>query len=84
MLSAECGISARGLTLLCLRHSAFCSPSIGSVTLDEWITLPIRGQDEAAHTVRGSIRIPTVIVAVNFAKAPKKRASLDFHGNGID
>ena len=46
------------------------------VTWDEWITLPIRPQDNAVHTVRGAIRVPTVIVAVNFAKVPKKRPKL--------
>ena len=46
---------------------------IRPVTWDEWITLPIRPQDEAVHTVRGSIRVPTVIVAVNYARVPKKR-----------
>src|SRR5207247_1979913 len=43
---------------------------------DEWITLRIRDQDEAVHTVRGAIRVPTVIVAVNYAKVPKKRPKL--------
>ncbi len=43
---------------------------------DEWITLPIRDQDDAVHTVRGAIRVPTVIVAVNYAKVPKKRPKL--------
>jgi len=33
-------------------------------------------QDNAVHTVRGAIRVPTVIVAVNFAKVPKKRPKL--------
>jgi 5-methylcytosine-specific restriction endonuclease McrA len=46
------------------------------VTWEEWITLPIRPQDNAVQTVRGSIRVPTVIVAVNFAKVPKKRPKL--------
>jgi 5-methylcytosine-specific restriction endonuclease McrA len=46
------------------------------VTWDEWITLPIRPQDTAVHTVRGAIRVPTVIVAVNYAKVPKKRPKL--------
>jgi len=46
------------------------------VTWDEWITLPVRPQDNAVHTVRGQIRVPTVIVAVNFAKVPKKRPKL--------
>src|SRR5438094_10654100 len=49
---------------------------IRPVTWEEWITLPIRDQDEAVHTVRGAIRVPTVIVAVNYAKVPKKRPKL--------
>ena len=43
---------------------------------DEWITLPIRPPDNAVRTVRGPIRVPTVIVAVNFARVPKKRPKL--------
>jgi 5-methylcytosine-specific restriction endonuclease McrA len=46
------------------------------VTWDEWITLPIRPQDNAVQTVRGAIRVPTVVVAVNFARVPKKRPKL--------
>src|SRR5205085_6495615 len=46
---------------------------IRPVTWDEWITLPIRDQDNAVQTVRGPIRVPTVIVAVNYAKVPRKR-----------
>ena len=49
---------------------------IRPVAWDEWIRLPIREQDDAVHTVRGPIRVPTVIVAVNFAKVPKKRPKL--------
>jgi len=55
-----------------LLHSPFFTPK----TWDEWITLPIRPQDNAVHTVRGPIRVPTVIVAVNYAKVPKKRPKL--------
>ena len=50
--------------------------NIRPVTWDEWITLPIRDGDNAVHTVRGAIRVPTVIVALNFAKVPKKRPKL--------
>src|SRR6185312_8769535 len=46
------------------------------VTWDEWITLPIREQDNAVRTTRGAIRVPTVIVAVNYARVPKKRPKL--------
>ena len=49
---------------------------IRPVTWEEWITLPIRDQDETVHTVRGQIRVPTVVVAVNYAKVPKKRPKL--------
>jgi 5-methylcytosine-specific restriction endonuclease McrA len=49
---------------------------IRPVTWEEWITLPIRDGDNAVHTVRGAIRVPTVIVALNFAKVPKKRPKL--------
>jgi 5-methylcytosine-specific restriction endonuclease McrA len=46
------------------------------VSWAEWITLPIRDGDNAVHTVRGAIRVPTVIVSVNFARVPKKRPKL--------
>jgi 5-methylcytosine-specific restriction endonuclease McrA len=46
------------------------------VTWDEWITLPIRNGDNFVHTAHSVIRVPTVIVAVNFAKVPKKRPKL--------
>src|SRR6202453_234649 len=49
---------------------------IRPVAWDEWITLPIRPQDNAVQTVRGPVRVPTVIVAVNYAKVPKKRPKL--------
>ena len=48
-----------------------CSSDL--VAWDEWIQLPIREQDNAVHTVRGLIRVPTVIVCANFSKVPKKR-----------
>jgi 5-methylcytosine-specific restriction endonuclease McrA len=46
------------------------------VKWDEWITLPIREGDHAVRTTRGAIRVPTVIVAVNYARVPKKRPKL--------
>lgn len=49
---------------------------IRPVTWDEWITLPIRPQDNAVRTAHREIRVPTVIVAVNYAKVPKKRPKL--------
>jgi 5-methylcytosine-specific restriction endonuclease McrA len=49
---------------------------IRPVTWDEWIMLPIRDGDNLVRTARGAIRVPTVIVAVNFARVPKKRPKL--------
>ena len=49
---------------------------IRPVAWDEWITLPVRTQDNFVRTARGAIRVPTVIVAVNFARVPKKRPKL--------
>jgi 5-methylcytosine-specific restriction endonuclease McrA len=49
---------------------------IRPVPWEEWITLPIRPQDNAVRTAHREIRVPTVIVAVNFAKVPKKRPKL--------
>ena len=57
-------------------HSALRTRNIRPVTWEEWITLAIREQDESVHTVRGRIRVPTVIVAVNYARVPKKRPKL--------
>ena len=50
---------------------------IRPVSWDEWLTLPIRSQDNVVITVRGPIRIPSVIVAVNYAKVPMRRPTLN-------
>jgi 5-methylcytosine-specific restriction endonuclease McrA len=49
---------------------------IAPVKWEEWIALPIRSIDAFVNTVRGPIRVPTVIVAVNFARVPMKRPKL--------
>lgn len=58
------------------RGHAARAEALRPVSWGEWITLPIREQDESVHTVRGEIRVPTVIVAVNYAKVPKTRPKL--------
>ena len=50
--------------------------NIRPVLWDEWLTLPIRETDNAIQTVRGAVRVPTVIVALNFARVPKRRPKL--------
>lgn len=49
---------------------------IRPVSWAEWITLPVREQDQSVRTARGVIRVPTVIVALNFARVPKTRPKL--------
>ncbi|HEY6170099.1 MAG TPA: HNH endonuclease [Verrucomicrobiae bacterium] len=49
---------------------------IRPVQWDEWITLPVRDGDQAVRAARGAIRVPAVIVAVNYARVPKKRPKL--------
>lgn len=69
---------------------AFCQLATGAVTaLDvsgeairpvtwaEWLTLPVRAGDRAIQSVRGPVRVPTVIVAVNFARVPRRRPTLN-------
>jgi 5-methylcytosine-specific restriction endonuclease McrA len=46
------------------------------VTWDEWLALPVRDGDQFVQTVRGAVRVPTVIIAVNYAHVPKKRPKL--------
>src|SRR5947209_18714506 len=53
-----------------------CDEHIRPVSWDECLMLPIRDGDNAVNTVRGAIRVPTVIVAVNYARVPKKRPKL--------
>ncbi len=43
------------------------------VTWDEWLKLPVREGDNSIGTVRGAIRVPTVIVLARFDKVPKCR-----------
>lgn len=40
---------------------------------NDWIALPIREQDNFVTTPRGRVRVPTVIVAGNYSKVPRKR-----------
>lgn len=51
----------------------FENPSIIPVTWNEWLAMPIREFDLVVNTSRYKIRVPTVIVSVNYAKMPKKR-----------
>lgn len=42
------------------------------VKWSDWIALPVRPQDKFLRTVKGAIRVPTVIIAENYKKIPTK------------
>jgi 5-methylcytosine-specific restriction endonuclease McrA len=44
--------------------------SMVPVRWDDWLKLPIREEDIAVNTPRGAVRVPTVLVAANYAKVP--------------
>jgi 5-methylcytosine-specific restriction endonuclease McrA len=69
---AFCQMATNVATALEIEGEDYIRP----VTWEEWITLPIRSQDQSVSTVRGAIRVPTVIVTLNYAKVPKKRPRL--------
>jgi 5-methylcytosine-specific restriction endonuclease McrA len=47
------------------------------VTWDEWLLLPVREHDMVIHTPKLQLRAPTMIVAKNYAKVPKRAPRLD-------
>jgi len=73
---------------------AFCMVANGSATSldvqagghivpvrwEEWIKLPIREYDNVVKTPRGPVRVPTVIVAANYAKVPLRRPRFGARG----
>ena len=69
---AFCQMASNVATALDIEGGSHIRP----VPWDEWIILPVRDGDHAVRTARGAIRVPTVIVAVNYGKVPKKRPKL--------
>lgn len=50
------------------------------VRWEDWLKLPVRDEDNVIGTPRGAVRVPTVIVAVKYAKIPLCRPSLGARG----
>ena len=46
----------------------------------DWIALPVRNCDRAVNTPRGQVRVPTVIIAVNYARVPLRRPRFNARG----
>ncbi|MBI1841105.1 MAG: HNH endonuclease [Verrucomicrobia bacterium] len=70
---AFCQMAAGTATALEVRAEEDIRPT----TWEQWIQLPIRSCDNAVMTVRGPIRIPNVIVAINYARIPMRRPTLN-------
>lgn len=47
------------------------------VTWAEWLTLPVRPGDLCVHTPTRSIRVPTVVIALNYGSVPKRRPAFN-------
>jgi 5-methylcytosine-specific restriction endonuclease McrA len=46
----------------------------------DWIALPVRDCDQAVNTPRGPVRVPTVIMAVNYTRVPLRRPRFGARG----
>ncbi len=55
----------------------------GSMTplrFSDWLKLPVRARDVAIGTVRGDVRMPTVIVLARFSRVPLRRPNFGIRG----
>lgn len=53
---------------------------ITPLTWAQWCQLPLREGDQSIGTIRGKIRIPTVVVLSTFDKLPRKRLRFGLRG----
>lgn len=53
---------------------------IRPVTWQEWLTLPVRQRDNSIGTVKGVVRVPSVLVLARYGKVPKKRPKFGVRG----
>ncbi len=73
---AFCMMATAAATALDIEDDDRISP----VSWDAWLKLPLREHDHAVNTPRGPVRVPTVIVAANFAKVPLRRPRFGARG----
>jgi len=57
-------IASGAATALNVQGDDYITP----VRWDDWLKLPVRENGNAVNTPRGPVRVPTVIVAANYAK----------------
>ena len=73
---AFCMIATGAATALDVQGDDTITP----VRWDGWLKLPVREHDNAVNTPRGPVRVPTVIVAANYAKVPLCRPRFGARG----
>ena len=73
---AFCMLASNAATALDVEGTDSFQP----VRWEEWLQLPVRSYDKAVNTPRGQVRVPTVIVAVNYAKVPLRRPRFGARG----
>ena len=73
---AFCMMAGGGATGLDVQGDDHIMP----VSWDTWLTLPVRDDDNRVLTARGPVRVPTVIVAANYAKVPLCRPRFGARG----
>lgn len=73
---AFCMLSTGAATALNVESNDFMTP----VRWKDWLALPVRESDYAVNTPRGPVRVPTVIIAVNYARVPMRRPRFGARG----
>ena len=72
---AFCMIASEAATALDISDGSFV-PTKWS----DWMALPVREGDQAVKTPRGLVRVPTVIIAVNYARVPLRQPRFGARG----
>lgn len=66
---AFCMLTTGGASALDIGEDGSMTP----VRWEVWLQLPIRPADRVVHTPRGPVRVPTVLIAVNYTKVPLRQ-----------
>lgn len=71
---AFCQMSAGNAVALDIREDQHMTP----VSWEDWLALPVRDCDMQVGVVKGALRVPTVIIATNYAKVPMRRPKFSY------
>lgn len=71
---AYCQMAAGNAMALDIQEGEHMRP----VPWETWITLPVRESDFSVGVVKGSLRVPTVIIATHYGKVPMRRPKFSY------